>query len=44
MRSIARATDPPRRAIGRELDLTRFRSVVIWCRRFSIGFGVAPIA
>ena len=25
-------------------DLTKFRSVVIWCRRFSIGFGVAPIA
>jgi electron transfer DM13 len=25
-------------------DLSRFRSVVIWCKRFSVGFGVAPIA
>jgi hypothetical protein len=25
-------------------DLTRFRSVVIWCKRFTVGFGVAPIA
>jgi hypothetical protein len=25
-------------------DLTRFRSAVIWCRRFSVGFGVAPLS
>ena len=24
-------------------DLSRFRTVVIWCRRFTVGFGVAPI-
>lgn len=25
------------------VDLERFQTVVIWCRRFSVGFGVAPI-
>ncbi|HEV7679483.1 MAG TPA: DM13 domain-containing protein [Candidatus Dormibacteraeota bacterium] len=25
-------------------DLSRYRSVVIWCKRFTVGFGVAPIA
>lgn len=25
------------------LDLSGFRTVVIWCRRFTVGFGVAPI-
>ena len=24
-------------------DLTRYRSAVIWCRRFTVGFGVAPL-
>jgi hypothetical protein len=24
-------------------DLTRFESAVIWCRRFTVGFGVAPL-
>jgi hypothetical protein len=24
-------------------DLSGFRSAVIWCRRFSVGFGVAPL-
>ena len=24
-------------------DLTHFRSAVIWCKRFTVGFGVAPI-
>ena len=24
-------------------DLTQFRSVVIWCKRFTVGFGVAPL-
>lgn len=26
-----------------DLDLSGFRTVVIWCRRFTVGFGVAPI-
>lgn len=25
------------------LDLEKYQSVVIWCQRFSVGFGVAPI-
>jgi electron transfer DM13 len=24
-------------------DIARFHSVVIWCRRFTVGFGVAPL-
>lgn len=24
-------------------DLSRYRSAVIWCRRFTVGFGVAPL-
>ena len=26
------------------VDLDGFRTAVVWCRRFSVGFGVAPIA
>lgn len=26
------------------LDITRFRSAVVWCNRFSVGFGAAPLA
>jgi hypothetical protein len=26
------------------LDLTKYRSAVIWCKRFAVGFGVAPLA
>jgi hypothetical protein len=26
-----------------DVDLAKFRSVVVWCRRFSVGFGVAPL-
>lgn len=26
-----------------DLDLSGFRTVAIWCRRFTVGFGVAPI-
>jgi hypothetical protein len=26
-----------------DLDISGFRTVVIWCRRFTVGFGVAPI-
>jgi hypothetical protein len=30
--------------IPSDLDLSGFRTAVIWCRRFSVGFGVAPLA
>jgi hypothetical protein len=30
--------------IPRTVDLSRFRSAVVWCRRFSVGFAVAPLA
>jgi hypothetical protein len=26
-----------------DLDLSRYKSAVIWCRRFTVGFGVAPL-
>jgi hypothetical protein len=26
-----------------DVDLTRYKSAVIWCRRFTVGFGVAPL-
>lgn len=26
------------------VDLTRYRSAVVWCRRFSVGFAVAPLS
>jgi Electron transfer DM13 len=26
-----------------DVDLSRFRTAVVWCRRFSVGFGVAPL-
>jgi hypothetical protein len=26
-----------------DLDISGFRTAVIWCRRFTVGFGVAPI-
>ncbi len=26
-----------------DVELSRFRSVVIWCERFSVGFGAAPL-
>jgi len=29
--------------IPSELDLTKFESAVVWCRRFSVGFAVAPL-
>ncbi len=29
--------------ISAGLDLSRFRTAVVWCRRFEVGFGVAPI-
>lgn len=30
--------------IPADLDLTRYRAVSIWCRRFSVNFGAAPLA
>ena len=30
-------------AVPPDVDLSRFRSAVIWCRRFTVGFGVAPL-
>ena len=29
--------------IPADLDLAKFRSVTIWCRRFSVNFGTAPL-
>jgi Electron transfer DM13 len=26
-----------------DLNLSRYKSAVIWCRRFTVGFGVAPL-
>jgi len=31
-------------AIPAGTDLTAFKSAVIWCRRFAVGFGVAPLS
>jgi electron transfer DM13 len=30
-------------AIPTAVDLSRYRSAVIWCKRFAVGFGVAPL-
>lgn len=30
-------------AIAADVDLSRFASVVIWCKRFSVAFGTAPL-
>ena len=30
--------------IAANVDVGRYRSVVIWCRRFSVAFGVAPLS
>jgi hypothetical protein len=29
--------------LGRDLDLSRYRAVSIWCKRFSVNFGTAPL-
>lgn len=29
--------------IPRDVDLADYRSAVVWCRRFSVGFAVAPL-
>ena len=31
-------------AIPAGTDLAAFKSAVIWCRRFAVGFGVAPLS
>lgn len=31
-------------AIPKDTDLSRYKSAVIWCRRFTVGFGVAPLS
>lgn len=30
-------------ALGSDIDLSRYRSVVVWCKRFSFNFGYAPL-
>ncbi|MCA1833429.1 MAG: DM13 domain-containing protein [Actinomycetota bacterium] len=30
--------------VRRGVDVSKFHSVVIWCERFTVGFGVAPLA
>jgi len=30
-------------ALGREVDLSKYRAVSIWCQRFSVNFGAAPL-
>jgi len=29
--------------LGNELDLSKYRAVSIWCKRFSVNFGAAPL-
>lgn len=31
-------------AVGGDVDVTAYRSVAIWCKRFSVSFGAAPLA
>jgi len=30
-------------ALPKGFDLSKFRSAVVWCQRFAVGFGVAPL-
>lgn len=30
-------------ALGRDLDLSKYRAVSVWCKRFSVNFGTAPL-
>jgi hypothetical protein len=30
-------------ALGRNLDLAKYRAVSIWCKRFSVNFGAAAL-
>jgi hypothetical protein len=29
---------------GPEVDLSKYRAVSVWCKRFSLNFGTAPLA
>jgi hypothetical protein len=31
-------------ALPADVDIDRYRTVTIWCRRFSVNFGSAPLA
>ena len=46
LRHALPGSQPPDRTVELRLggrDIARFRSAVIWCRRFKVGFGVAPL-
>jgi hypothetical protein len=30
--------------LNQDIDLSRYRSVSVWCKRFSVNFGAAPLA
>lgn len=30
-------------ALGADLDLSKYRTVSIWCKRFAVNFGAAPL-
>jgi len=30
-------------ALGADVDLTKYRTVSVWCKRFSVNFGAAPL-
>jgi hypothetical protein len=30
-------------SLGSEVDLSKYRAVSVWCKRFSVNFGVAPL-
>jgi len=30
-------------ALGPDVELSKYRTVSVWCKRFSINFGVAPL-
>ncbi len=30
-------------AVGPDVDLSKYRAVSIWCKRFSVNFGTAPL-
>jgi len=30
-------------AVGPDVDLSRYRAVSVWCKRFSVNFGTAPL-
>jgi hypothetical protein len=30
-------------ALGPDVDLSKYRTVSVWCKRFSVNFGAAPL-